>query len=61
MAKQKLRGATRLDEYETRMRRAAARERRAWVVNFLLGAVVLLVGAAVVGVAITGVAFYNPL
>ena len=61
MAKQKLRGATRRDEYETLMRRAVWRQRRARIVDFLLGAVVLLGGAAVVGVAITGTAFYNPL
>ena len=61
MAKRKLRGATRRGEYETRMRRAVWRRRRARIVDFLLGAVVLLVGAAVTGVAITGTAFYNPL
>ena len=61
MAKQKLRGATRRDEYETLMRRAVWRRRRARIVDFLLGAVVLLVGAVVTGVAITGTAFYNPL
>ena len=61
MGEQKLRGATRRDEYETLMRRAVWRRRRARIVDFLLGAVVLLVGAVVTGVAITGTAFYNPL
>ena len=59
MTKQKLRGATRLDEYETRMRRAVWRRRRARIVDFLLGAVVLLVGALIVAMALTGTTFSN--
>lgn len=61
MAKQKLRGATRWSHYDYLVREAAKRKRRARIVDFLLGAVVLLVGAVVTGVAITGTAFYNPL
>lgn len=61
MAKQKLRGATRWSHYDYLVREAAKRERRARIVDFLLGAMVLLAGAAVIGVAITGFASYNPL
>lgn len=59
MDKQKLRGATRWGEYETLVRRAAERERRTRVAEFLLGTLVLLSGAFIMAMAVTGTTFSN--